>query len=53
MDETEPLLYLLNFNDLKYIQMNKVQTFTTTCKGGSTQSPYSANHLIKERYSHL
>lgn len=31
-----PLLYLLNLNDLKYIQMSKVQTFTTSGKGGLT-----------------
>lgn len=36
MDGTEPLLYLLNFNDLKHIQMDKVQTFTTIGKGDST-----------------
>ena len=26
MEGTEPLLYLLHFNDFKYIQLNKVQT---------------------------
>lgn len=36
MDETEPLSYLLHFNDVKYIQLNKVQTFAVAGEGSLT-----------------
>lgn len=36
MDGTEPFLYLLHFNDFKYIQLNKAQTFTITGEGSLT-----------------
>lgn len=49
MDVTESLLCLLHFNNFKYIQLNKVQTFTLTGDGSLTSYTfYSTNHLINK-----
>lgn len=46
MDGTEPLLYLLHFNDFKYSQLNKVHTFALPGEGRLTSS--FTNHLIEK-----